>query len=144
MPRKAVFRGKKWNFCSATTINIILSNTHASLRFWLNCLLTWLISIASGLELIPLFVCCSYVCHAEVNAILNTNHASAAGQVTNCLISYYIQFVYPTLNTHKQTLLPLYGLTSIKDILLFWNKYRCVNIVCNCWYYFLSFLVILL
>lgn len=26
--------------------------------------------------------CCSYVCHAEVNAILNTNHASAAGQVS--------------------------------------------------------------
>lgn len=25
---------------------------------------------------------CSYVCHAEVNAILNTNHASAAGQVS--------------------------------------------------------------
>ncbi|KAL0357598.1 UNVERIFIED_CONTAM: putative deoxycytidylate deaminase [Sesamum calycinum] len=25
-------------------------------------------------------VSCSYVCHAEVNAILNTNHASAAGQ----------------------------------------------------------------
>lgn len=25
---------------------------------------------------------CSYVCHAEVNAILNTNHASAEGQVS--------------------------------------------------------------
>ncbi|KAL3571270.1 hypothetical protein D5086_028519 [Populus alba] len=33
-----------------------------------------------GFKLIPLIVCCSYVCHAEVNAILNTNHASAAGQ----------------------------------------------------------------
>ncbi|KAL2253947.1 UNVERIFIED_CONTAM: Deoxycytidylate deaminase [Sesamum indicum] len=36
----------------------------------------------SKLQLIIFFlaVSCSYVCHAEVNAILNTNHASAAGQ----------------------------------------------------------------
>ncbi|KAE9601383.1 putative dCMP deaminase [Lupinus albus] len=30
-----------------------------------------------------------YVCHAEVNAILNTNHASAAGQVRSTAFSGY-------------------------------------------------------
>lgn len=30
--------------------------------------------------------CCRYVCHAEVNAILNKNHATATGQVSS--ISY--------------------------------------------------------
>ena len=30
---------------------------------------------------------CSYVCHAEINAILNTNHASAAGQV---MLLFYV------------------------------------------------------
>jgi len=36
---------------------------------------------------IPFSVYFSYVCHAEVNAILNTNHASAAGQVSFAALS---------------------------------------------------------
>lgn len=34
----------------------------------------------------------SYVCHAEVNAILNTNHASAAGQVSSPALSNELIF----------------------------------------------------
>lgn len=35
----------------------------------------------------PFYLSWSYVCHAEVNAILNTNHASAVGQVNTLSLS---------------------------------------------------------
>ncbi|KAK6153281.1 hypothetical protein DH2020_012920 [Rehmannia glutinosa] len=40
----------------------------------------------------------SYVCHAEVNAILNTNHASAAGQVSTTRDSF-VNFAHFFLNS---------------------------------------------
>ena len=48
-----------------------------------------------------LFVYFCYVCHAEVNAILNTNHASAAGQVSSTALSSYhiVQMSYLIENT---------------------------------------------
>lgn len=45
------------------------------------------------LSLIHLVTYCSYVCHAEVNAILNTNHASAVGQASPRCIFYLLLFV---------------------------------------------------
>lgn len=53
------------------------------------------------LLLISLLSFYSYVCHAEINAILNTNHASAAGQVIApihlnifCLSKVRFMFLY--------------------------------------------------
>ena len=44
----------------------------------------------------PLLLLGSYVVHAEVNAILNTNHASAAGQVC-----YFVLLLH-SLISHQQ------------------------------------------
>lgn len=41
----------------------------------------------------PFYFSWSYVCHAEVNAILNTNHASAAGQVNSLSLSVCVSFL---------------------------------------------------
>lgn len=46
---------------------------------------------------------CRYVCHAEVNAILNTNHASAAGQVSIDLI-LFVNLAHFFLNSGLQFL----------------------------------------
>lgn len=43
-----------------------------------------------------LIIFSSYVCHAEVNAILNTNHATAAGQVGSFHICFLIHLEYLT------------------------------------------------
>lgn len=46
-----------------------------------------------------LFTLCSYVCHAEVNAILNTNHASAEGQVSSNVVGTDLVLATPWLSS---------------------------------------------
>ncbi|XP_047941346.1 uncharacterized protein LOC125188512 isoform X6 [Salvia hispanica] len=58
--------------------------------------------LSESLVLLP----CNYVCHAEVNTILNRNHASAARQVSHFI--FFVTFAHLFLNSGVQFLTLMY------------------------------------